>query len=147
MLSKECIELLQLGVIDIVPNIEYDTSIAKNVVLKQHLTTIWGELYVTQILLLTQYKTFQTKQLLVYHTIFTMNVIEVLSKFGIHYQIQYCNSYDEIFQKFASQVDAGGYQYFGAMKQEDFTLRPTDIVFNPFNVYVIGTKNIKKLFI
>ncbi len=146
---KECIELLQLGVIDIVPNIEYDTSIAKTALYsKQHLTTIWGELYVTQNSSINTIQDVSNKTIACLpHDVATMNVIEVLSKFGIHYQIQYCNSYDEIFQKVrTSQVDAGLVtNIFGAMKQEDFTLRPTDIVFNPFNVYVIGTKKHKEI--
>lgn len=139
---KECLELLELGVIDIVTNIEYDTTLAKTIIYsKQHLTTIWGELYVTQQSKMNTIGDISNKTIACLpHDVNAMNVIEVLSKFGISYQLLYCNSYDQIFQKInTAQVDAGLVSnIFGAMKQEDYSVRPTDIVFNPFNIYVVG---------
>jgi ABC-type amino acid transport substrate-binding protein len=133
---SECIELMELGVIDIVPNIAFDTSFAKRFIYSnQNLTTIWGELYVAQNSKINTIEDITNKTIACLpHDITDMKIIELISKFGISFQLLYCNSYDEVFQKVrTSQVDAGLVtNIFGAMKQEDYSVRPTDIVFNPY---------------
>lgn len=141
---QECLDLLELGVIDIVPNIPYDTTLAViGLYTKQNLTTIWGELYVSQTSKINTIEDISNKTIAcLKHDVKAMNMIDLIAKFGISYQLVYCNSYDEIFQKITtSQVDAGLVtNIFGAMKQDDYALRPTDVVFNPYNIYVLGNK-------
>lgn len=141
---SECIELMELGVIDIVPNIAFDTSFAKRFIYSnQNLTTIWGELYVAQNSKINTIEDITNKTIACLpHDITDMKIIELISKFGISFQLLYCKSYDEVFQKVrTSQVDVGLVtNIFGAMKQEDYSVRPTDIVFNPYNIYVVGNK-------
>lgn len=141
---NECIERLKNGKIDIIPNVHFDTKLSNNFSFSQEsLMTIWGEIYVSNFSNIETIEDLNNKTIAcLLNDINVIHTVKLLQNFNITCQLEYYNSYDEIFQAVSiGKVNAGLVNnLFGSIKLHDYKVRPTDIVFKPYDIYFISLK-------
>jgi PAS domain S-box-containing protein len=141
---NECLERLKNGKIDILPNVHFDTKLSTKFNFSQEsLMTIWGEIYVSNFSKIETIDDLNNKSIAcLLNDINVINTVSLLQNFNISCQLVYYNSYDEILQAVSiGKADAGLVNnIFGSIKQHDFKVRPTDIVFKPYDIYFITLK-------
>ncbi|MDF1549321.1 MAG: ATP-binding protein [Bacteroidales bacterium] len=136
---NEGLERIKNGEIDIMTSVAFTDERATFMDYTQTpLLTVWGEVYLLPSSPIDGILNLEGKKIAVMKSdINGMHLKELTKKLSIDCQYSEAGDFEEVFQLIASgQVDAGVVNNtFGASKYDEFGLRSSGIVFNPFDIY------------
>lgn len=107
------------------------------------LLTVWGELYVPADAVLLSLKEVEGKKIAIMAGDFNArHFIDLVQKFGLNCEFLEMANYSQVFAAVQQgRADAGvANAVFGGSKQQQYQLRATGIVFNPFDIYFTVAK-------
>jgi len=141
----EGLNRIQSGEVDLLTSVAYTPERAKFLdYAKTPLLTVWGELYVPIASDIDNITKIQNKRVAVMKNDFNgQSFVDLAKSFGIPCEFVEVAGFEEVFEAVAEKrADAGVVNStFGVPKHAEFKLRPTGIVFNPFNIYFAVAKN------
>jgi PAS domain S-box-containing protein len=141
---SEGLDRIKSGEVDIITSAAYTPERALYLdYCKKPLLTVWSELYVPLKSEIDNITAMEWKRVAVMKNDFNArNFIEMVGKFHITVEPVEVASFDEVFKAVSKgSVDAGVVNNtFGVSKQEEYGIRSTGIVFNPFDIYFAAAK-------
>lgn len=142
---NEGLERIRNGEIDIMVSVAYTEERAGYLDYSSlPLLTVWGEVYVKHSSEIDGILSLEGKKIAIMKSDVNGVQLKILTeKLSINCFFLEKNDFDEVFQSVvANEVDAGVVNNtFGAGKSEQYNLRSTGIVFNPFDIYITVPKN------
>jgi PAS domain S-box-containing protein len=141
---QEGLDRIKAGEVDMLTSVAYTTERSSYMdYCKNPLLTVWGELYSQKSSEIGGILELDGKKIGAMQGDINAKIFQdLISSFSIRCQIVEFLSYDDVFQAIASKkVDAGvAGVTFGSMKQRDYGLKATGVVFNPLNIYFTTAK-------
>lgn len=106
--------------------------------------TNWGVLYTQKIQKINSLQDIQDKKVgIKQDDIFCEEFVKILKKFSITCQFECCQSDEQLFKKLHNkQIDAAVVnRLYGLAQEDDFSVKQSDIIFSPVELYFIVNKN------
>lgn len=136
---SEGLERIKSGEVDVLTSVAYTAERATYLDYSQNpLLNVWGELYVPLKSEIDGIKDLQGKKVAVMKGDFNaVGFMDLAKKFSINCQYVELSGFEAVFKAISTkQVDAGVVSsVFGVPKQKEYGLRPTGVVFNPFDIF------------
>lgn len=141
---SEGLDRIRKGEVDVVTSVAFTQERARFLdYCTVPLLTVWGELYVTLDSEIDSITAINNGKVAVMKDDFNAAFfMEMVKKFGITCEFVVMPGFEEVFKAVAAKtVDAGVVNStFGTPKQIEYRLRPTGIVFNPFDIFFAVAK-------
>lgn len=141
---EECLEALRQGNIDLMPDVAYSGQRALDFDFHQQPALIsWSQLYRHKNVNVLNYLDLQDRRIAVLKgSIQESFLTELLSSFGVRYQIVHANSLQEVFIKVAQgKADVGVSNHlFGEFHAHRQGVLETPVIFNPARLYYATAK-------
>lgn len=141
---SEGLERIKSGEVDVLTSVAFTPERAVFMdYARTPLLTVWGELYVPLTSDIDGIREVQGKKIAVMKGDFNArHFIELVKKFDISCEFVEMPGFDDVFKAVAAgKVDAGVVNStFGVARQNDFGLRSTGVVFNPFDIFITVAK-------
>ncbi|MDU0459565.1 MAG: PAS domain S-box protein [Geobacteraceae bacterium] len=135
---------IQSGEVDVLPNVAFTPERAQFMDYgKVPLLTVWAELYVPEGAGIENIRDLNGKMVALMKGDFNAaNFKNLVEKFSIPCRIAEYNNYDEVFKAVANRQADGGIvnNTFGAAKQNDYRLKSSGVIFNPFDIFFTVAK-------
>lgn len=143
---NEGIEKLKNGELDILTSVAYTPERAKYMYYSTNsLLTVWGELYVQPSSEIDGILDVANKKIAIMKSdVNGQNFINLTKKFNITCEFIEFQSFEEIFEAISNKTVDGGVvnNTFGAAKQHLYEVRTSDVIFNPFDIFItVSLKN------
>lgn len=143
---NEGIEKLKNGELDILTSVAYTPERAKYMYYSTNsLLTEWGELYVQSSSEINGILDVANKKIAIMKSdVNGQNFINLTKKFNIACEFIEFQSFEEIFEAISNKSVDGGVvnNTFGAAKQHLYEVRTSDVIFNPFDIFItVSLKN------
>ena len=138
------LERIKSGEVDLLTSVAFTPERAKFLdYAKEPLQTVWGELYTPLASEIDGIRAVQGKKIAVMKGDYNAWYFsELMKKFDMTCEFVEMAGFDDIFQAIAAKKVAAGVvnSTFGAAKQNEYGLRSTGVVFNPFDIYFAVAK-------
>ncbi len=141
---SEGLERLKSGEVDVLTSVAFTPERAEYMdYTATPLLTVWGELYAPLASEIDGIREVQGKKIAVMKGDFNArHFIDLMKKFDITCVIIELPGFDDVFKAVASKKVGAGVvnSSFGVAKQEEYGLRSTGVVFNPFDIFFTVAK-------
>ena len=145
---NEGLERIKNHEVDILTSVAYTKERSQFLDYPQnHLFTVWSQVYVNENSDVTDLLDIQDKKVALMKGDFNAQAFfHLINSFHINCEIIELDNFDQIFEAIANgKADCGVVNNtYGSNKYNQYSLKPTDIIFNPFDIYFAVAKNRNK---